>query len=83
MMDRRSFIGGSGALVLSTPSLAQPSGSGVLRFVPESNLVVFDPVASTAGSTLTHGYYVYDTLYGVSIESNRRWRRVTPFRPTV
>ena len=37
----------------------------LLRFVPQANLSILDPVFTTAAVTITHGYCVFDTLYGV------------------
>ncbi len=45
------------------------SGSGaaqaqtVLRYVPQSDVSIMDPVANTAGVTLQHAYMVYDQLF--------------------
>ncbi|HEV8645546.1 MAG TPA: ABC transporter substrate-binding protein [Burkholderiales bacterium] len=36
----------------------------VLRVAPHSNLVVLDPVWTTAYITRNHGYLIYDTLFG-------------------
>ena len=64
-MYRRTLLGGIAASALA-PSLAAPAVAqkpSVLRFVPQSNLSVLDPVWTTATVTGNHGYYVYDTLY--------------------
>jgi peptide/nickel transport system substrate-binding protein len=37
----------------------------VLRMVPEADLKVLDPIWTTAFITRSHGYMVYDTLFGV------------------
>jgi hypothetical protein len=37
----------------------------MLRFVPQANLSTPDPIWTTAAVTITHGYCVFDTLYGV------------------
>ena len=52
------------SLLTSRPSSAQ-TPSGTLRFVPEFDLQVLDPIANTGLSTLQHGYLVYDTLFSV------------------
>ncbi len=47
------------------PSLARAQGSAkVLKFIPESDVTVLDPVWTTATVTHHHGYAVFDTLYG-------------------
>lgn len=45
-------------------ALAQDAGK-VLRMVPEADLKILDPIWTTAFITRSHGYMVYDTLYGV------------------
>lgn len=66
-MRRRSFLATSAATLgaLSAPAVAQPARTRTLRFIPQSNLVSLDPIWTTATVTANHGYYVYDTLYGV------------------
>ena len=63
-MRRREFVA-TAAMTLASPALAQPGRVATLRFVPQSNLVSVDPIWTTATVTANHGYYVYDTLYGV------------------
>ena len=48
---------------LATPALAQ--GQRPLRFIPQANLSVLDPVWTTAIIAYMHSYMVYDTLYGI------------------
>jgi peptide/nickel transport system substrate-binding protein len=68
-MDRRSFLraGAGGVAVSSLPRIAvsQPASTRVLRFVPQANLTVLDPIFTTAAVTANHGWMVYDTLFGV------------------
>lgn len=52
-------------LPLATPRLGRAASGRVLRFVPQANLSTLDPVFTTAAVTITHGYCVFDTLYGV------------------
>ncbi len=47
--------------MLAAPAIAQKPS--VLRFVPQANLSVLDPIWTTATVTANHGYYVFDTLY--------------------
>ena len=53
----------------------------MLKFVPQADLAVLDPIWTTAYETRNHGYMVFDTLFGkderVSGRSRRWWRRVT------
>ena len=65
-MHRRSMMvaGAAALLPLSAPAIAQSTRAGTLRFVPQSSLTTLDPILTTAGVTLDHGYAVFDTLYG-------------------
>ena len=56
---------GSGGSSLVAPAIAQPANTATLRFVPQANLTLLDPVFTTATVTSNHGYYVFDTLYSV------------------
>ena len=64
----------AGAAVLAAPSVsrAQRSDPRVLRFVPQAALSNPDPVASIAGVSVNHGFYVFDTLYGVDARMRPR-----------
>jgi len=58
-------MAGAGATHFAAPAIAQPAKSAALRFVPQANLTLLDPVFTTATVTSNHGYYVFDTLYSV------------------
>ncbi|MCL2427919.1 MAG: twin-arginine translocation signal domain-containing protein, partial [Alphaproteobacteria bacterium] len=49
-MNRRSFLVGAGAGVaaLAAPGLARAAGERVLKFIPQSDLTVLDPIWTTA-----------------------------------
>jgi peptide/nickel transport system substrate-binding protein len=68
-MQRRTLLKAtalaSGLTRLATPAIAQPTKAATLRFVPQANLTLLDPVFTTATVTSNHGYYVFDTLYSV------------------
>jgi len=67
MITRRKFLGATAATpVLSMPAFAQSSRTKTLRYVPASNLTVLDPIFTPAAVSVTHGYCVFDTLYGVN-----------------
>ncbi len=76
-MHRRRFLAAASAL--AAPMLARAGGARVLRFVPQTDLAVLDPVWTTAYVTRNHGYMVFDTLYGMdaSYAASRRWSRAT------
>lgn len=61
-MYRRTFLGAAAA-ALAAPAIAQ--APRVIRFVPNTDMPVLDPVANTAAQVRTHGFLVFDTLYGV------------------
>src|SRR2546422_11600178 len=43
------------------PALAQ--GQKVLKFIPQADLRILDPITTTAYITRNHGYMIYDTLF--------------------
>lgn len=64
-MKRRSFIAAS-ALTLAAPSVVRAQGARVLKFIPQSDLAVLDPIWTTAYVTRNHGYMVFDTLFSTN-----------------
>ena len=62
-MQRRTFLAASAA-TLAAPMLARAQSKQVLKFIPQADLAVLDPVWTTAYVTRNHGYLVFDTLYG-------------------
>src|ERR1700693_5817810 len=62
-MKRRQLIAASAA-ALALPSLARGEESSVLKFVPLSDLASLDPISSLTYTTRSHGFMVFDTLYG-------------------
>ncbi|WP_198370829.1 ABC transporter substrate-binding protein [Roseomonas rosulenta] len=67
MIQRRTLLA-AGAALTAAPAVAQNTRATTLRFVPQANLSVLDPIFTTATVTGNHGYYVYDTLYGVDAQ---------------
>lgn len=67
-MDRRSTLAATAlalsALWMPAAHAQQKVNTNVLRVVPQSNLTVLDPIWTTAYVTLSHGYMIYDTLFG-------------------
>lgn len=61
-MKRRSLFAGAAALAM--PRIAAARGAQVLKFVPQADLAVLDPIWTTAEVTRNHALLVYDTLYG-------------------
>src|SRR5262245_44652161 len=66
-MKRRALLQGAAAAASlpSTFAIAQPSRARTLRFVPQANLTLLDPIFTTALVTINHGWAIYDTLFGV------------------
>ncbi len=62
----RAGLAGAAATALPRFAIAQPAGARVLRFVPQANLTVLDPIITTAAVTANHGWLVWDTLFGVN-----------------
>ena len=63
-MRRRAFLAASAAS-LALPSIARAQGTRVLKFIPQSDVTVLDPIWTTAYVTRNHGFMIFDTLYGV------------------
>ena len=62
-MRRRAFLAASAA-ALALPAVARAQKQRVLKFIPQSDLAIVDPIWTTAYVTRNHGYMVFDTLYG-------------------
>ncbi len=67
MPTRRQFLAASAA-TLAMPSIGRAASAGVLKFIPQSDLTVIDPVWTTAYNTRNHGYMVFDTLFGTDAQ---------------
>ena len=69
-MKRRTFLQtAASAAVGALPSrfaIAQGAANKVLRYVPTGDLSVLDPSFTTTQVSITHGYYVFDTLYSLN-----------------
>ncbi len=71
-MRRRALLKTTAAAAASAalPSSFAIAQSGartnkLLRYVPTADLSVLDPSWTTTQVSITHGYYVFDTLYGI------------------
>ncbi len=65
-MDRRRLLQTALALpaALAAPRITRAAGTRVLKFVPQSDLTILDPIWTTAFTTRNHAFMVFDTLYG-------------------
>jgi peptide/nickel transport system substrate-binding protein len=68
-MRRRGFLGATAA-ALAAPRLAQAEGSRVLKFIPQADLGVLDPVWTQIYVVGAHGTMIFDTLYGLDSNYN-------------
>jgi peptide/nickel transport system substrate-binding protein len=68
-MKRRTLLAAPLAAVaaaaLAAPRLARAQGSRVLKFIPQADLTLLDPMATGGFVTRNHAMMVYDTLYGI------------------
>ena len=62
-MKRRSLLA-FGAAALAAPHVARAQAVRPLRFVPDADLAILDPVLTTSYQTRDHAMMVFDTLYG-------------------
>ena len=73
-MDRRKFLAGTASVTagaaIGKPAIVQAQASRVIKFVPEADIVVFDPVVTPSAQTREHAWLIYDTLYGVDDKYN-------------
>ena len=64
MIRRRTFTAGVAAL-LAAPSISRGAASTPLKFIPQSDLTILDPIVTTVYTARNHGYMVFDTLFGM------------------
>jgi len=67
-MRRRALLAAVGALAV--PAIGRAATRQVLRFVPQSDLGVLDPIWTTNSATRNHALMVFDTLYGQTGAAN-------------
>ena len=64
MIRRRIFTAGVAAL-LAAPSISRSATNAPLKFIPQSDLTILDPIVTTVYTARNHGYMVFDTLFGM------------------
>ena len=69
-MRRRDFLCGTASLAagLSAPNVGLSAATDTLRFIPQGDLNTLDPVHTPSPNVRTHGYMVFDTLFGIDNE---------------
>ena len=66
-MKRRSLLA-SAALAIAAPNLVRAQGKTTLRFVPQADPAILDPIVTTGLVSRNHGFLLFDTLYGVDAQ---------------
>ena len=56
-------IGTVALIAVLTVPVATAQGQKVLKFIPQADLRILDPITTTAYITRNHGYMIYDTLF--------------------
>ncbi len=66
-MRRRDVLmsGAASAAIPRRFAIAGTRDNKLLRYVPTADLSVLDPSWTTTQVSITHGYYVFDTLFGI------------------
>ena len=67
-ISRRQFVRGTASVAatvtLPAPGVHAQRDSRILRFIPQADLRILDPISTTAYLTRNHSYLIYDTLFG-------------------
>jgi peptide/nickel transport system substrate-binding protein len=77
-VKRRQFLSTAAATIgvslapLSLHSARAPDANRVLKFIPQADLAILDPLATTAYVTRNHALMVFDTLFGVDEQYNAK-----------
>ena len=64
MLRRRTFMAASAAS-LAAPSISLGAAAKPLKFIPQSDLTILDPIVTTVYTARNHGFMVFDTLFGL------------------
>src|SRR3978361_1348339 len=64
MIRRRTLTSGLAASLLA-PALSRGAAAAPLKFIPQSDLTILDPVVTTVYTARNHGFMVFDTLFGM------------------
>jgi len=65
MIRRRMLTAGAAASFLA-PSISRGAAAATLKFIPQSDLTILDPIVTTVYTARNHGYMVFDTLFGMN-----------------
>jgi peptide/nickel transport system substrate-binding protein len=78
-MKRRTFLASGAAATLAAPRIARSQTSKVLKFIPQIDPPLLDPVTTSAYITRNHGFAVFDTLFGQDGNYNAQPQMVDGF----
>ncbi|MBS0561036.1 MAG: ABC transporter substrate-binding protein, partial [Proteobacteria bacterium] len=62
----RSTAAAAATAALPRIAIGQNADARTVRFVPQANLGLLDPIITTAAVTANHGWMVFDTLFGTT-----------------
>ena len=62
-MHRRTLLA-TGAATLAAPHVARSQATRILKFIPQIDVPLLDPVVTSAYIARDHGFVVFDTLFG-------------------
>lgn len=65
MIKRRALIA-SATTTLFAPSISRGAPAAPLKFIPQSDLTILDPIVTTVYTARNHGFMVFDTLFGMN-----------------
>jgi peptide/nickel transport system substrate-binding protein len=65
MPRRRTVLAAAASLGLSRPFISRAADNRTLRFIPQADVTILDPLTTTAYPTRNHGHLCWDTLYGL------------------
>jgi peptide/nickel transport system substrate-binding protein len=65
MIRRRMLTTGVAASLLA-PSISRGAAAAALKFIPQSDLTILDPIVTTVYTARNHGFMVFDTLFGMN-----------------
>src|ERR1041385_3491369 len=61
-----TVIGAAAPVAALCAPAAIAQGQKVLKFIPQADLRILDPITTTAYITRNHGYMIYDTLFATN-----------------
>ena len=65
-MIRRRTLTAAAVASLLAPSISRGAAAAPLKFIPQSDLTILDPVVTTVYTARNHGFMVFDTLFGMN-----------------